>query len=192
MIGIAGPVIVLILAVISSGYYAHGNSSYKVGKQPQIEGTRSFRLVYRYIQITTVVAAIGSYVSGSPIFARIHQSPALASLGLVIACLVMLGFIWTKSNLGPNYSPCFDPYVPNQFVAVGPYRYIRHPLYSLNISLLLGLFTSTGSLWIAINTIILAAYYGVSAKLEEKALCNSFPEYGGYQLRTKRFIPLIF
>lgn len=74
----------------------------------------------------------------------------------------------------------------------GPYRLIRHPMYTS----LLGL----GSAWIISDFtyfrlfifIILIANLIIKLSFEEKFLTEKFPDYIEYSRKTKRLIPFIF
>jgi len=192
MPGIIGTIVLLALVLLSNRCYAQKGRTYAVEKAAQTEGTRSFRYAYRYIQFTTLASGIGSYLSDRSILLKVHHNAIFAFLGMALACIAMAGFVSAMRTLGSNYSPCFDPYVPQGIVRGGLYRYVRHPIYSLNILSLVSLFISTGSLWIGLNVLILTAYYLASSRIEEKLLRTVFPEYEGYAQNTKRFIPLLY
>ena len=192
MTGIIGTIVLLGLASVSSRCYADRGRGYALDKNRQTQGTRSFKYVYRYIQATTLAAGIGSYLSDHSMFFEIHHNFILTIVGMACACLAMLGFVSAKKTLGASYSPCFDPYLPKTLVSRGLYRYIRHPIYSLNILSVSSIFVSTGSLWIGFNAVILTVYYGKSARVEEQVLRAVFPEYETYVQNTKRFIPLVY
>ena len=79
--------------------------------------------------------------------------------------------------------------MPNQIVTAGPYNYIRHPIYTANLMLLIGLLAASGSLWLVLNLVILIAYYVPTILVEETAIKQAFPEYRQYAARTGRFLP---
>ena len=79
--------------------------------------------------------------------------------------------------------------MPRNLKTTGVYSLVRHPIYSSNILLMIGIFVSTGSLIIAANTIILFIYYVLSAFIEERAIIKKFPKYKSYKNRTGMFIP---
>ena len=86
------------------------------------------------------------------------------------------------------------PEVPSQgkLIALGPYRWIRHPMYTS--VLLVPLAWTLGSplpyrllLWVGLVMTL-------SAKLryEERLLIERFPEYEAYRRQTKRLIPFVW
>ena len=109
--------------------------------------------------------------------------------GIAISGLAITLFAISRFSLGENYSPCYDSYMPRNLKTTGIYSLVRHPIYSSNILLMIGIFISTGSLIIAANTIILFTYYVLSAFIEERAIIKKFPKYKSYKSRTGMFIP---
>jgi protein-S-isoprenylcysteine O-methyltransferase Ste14 len=184
---------VILASILSAVFYRHGGRRYAIGKSETIASARGFRWVYRYLQLSTILVAVAPQWSDHTIWIKLFSIEWLTLTGLVIASLGLAVFIWAKCSLGQAYSPCFDSLVPQSLVNNGPYRWVRHPIYTGNLLLLLGLFLASGSLWLVMNTAILAAYYYRAAVDEERALSNQFPEYAGLLARTGRFLPrLIF
>jgi len=77
-------------------------------------------------------------------------------------------------------------------ILTGPYRYLRHPMYS---TVLLGsaglvLFHPAGWLWLALAALFAVLY--TKTILEERSLGASFPEYVNYAQRVRRFVPYLF
>jgi protein-S-isoprenylcysteine O-methyltransferase Ste14 len=78
-----------------------------------------------------------------------------------------------------------------ELVTSGPYRFVRHPIYS---GILLGLLGTA----LAINLYLLIAfgaglaYCVYSARVEERWLTASFPSaYPAYRTHTKMLIPFV-
>jgi len=71
----------------------------------------------------------------------------------------------------------------------GPYSRVRHPLYLAEILIAGGLVLPVLSVW---TLALLLAFVGLQywrARLEERALTQTFPEYAAYAARTWRIIP---
>ena len=77
-----------------------------------------------------------------------------------------------------------------QGFSLGLYKLIRHPLYTSNLLLVIGVFIACGSALILINFCILFIYYLMAALSEEKALLNHFPKYKKYKKQTGMFLPI--
>ena len=100
---------------------------------------------------------------------------ALASVGLLI-----LAF----RALNEHSNPCTRAYLPDEIVTSGPYRWLRHPIYTANLNFMSGILLATGSLWMVFPLVAFAILYFLQSRREESALASAFPEYKDYQLRT--------
>jgi protein-S-isoprenylcysteine O-methyltransferase Ste14 len=75
-------------------------------------------------------------------------------------------------------------------VAVGAYKYIRHPLYSSLLFLGWGVFFKVPSVLGIILAVAISAFVTVTAKVEEAENLRRFgADYAAYMKRTKMFIP---
>lgn len=101
-------------------------------------------------------------------------------------------FAFAKKQIGKEFSPCHEAYIPDKIVCEGVYSYVRHPIYSAMLLFFIGI--SLVSLhWLALmNLIALFSYYLKSVTLEEQALVENFQQYIDYQKKTGRFIPRTF
>jgi protein-S-isoprenylcysteine O-methyltransferase Ste14 len=77
-------------------------------------------------------------------------------------------------------------------VTSGPYRYVRHPLYSAEALAFLGVLLPVLS---PVSLVIYGVFLALQAlrtRYEEEVLAAVFPEYDAYRRTTWRFIPGIF
>jgi protein-S-isoprenylcysteine O-methyltransferase Ste14 len=181
---------VLTILFTSAYFYKHADGKFRQGKSVRIKSPASFALVYRYLQLACVIFTIGSFWSDHAAFLKIYPvSDLTLYCGLAISALFFAIFLSAKVTLGQSYSPCFESYVPRDVVRDGVYKFVRHPIYVANVGLLFGFFVASGSLVLFANTIILAAYYGYSAKQEDKVLPQYLPSYREYMKQTNAFFP---
>ena len=76
-------------------------------------------------------------------------------------------------------------------VTTGPYRLIRHPIYTGIIVAVTGTALAT-SLYGLIAAAVLLAYFAYSARTEERFLAERFPDtFPPYKARTKMLIPFV-
>jgi protein-S-isoprenylcysteine O-methyltransferase Ste14 len=104
-----------------------------------------------------------------------------------------LGFaIWARLHIGRNWGTPMSQKDDPELVTRGPYRPVRHPIYSG--ILLAGLGTAVALSWLWLVAIALAGVYFVySATVEERYLTEQFPDaYPMYRRSTKMLVPLIF
>ncbi len=74
----------------------------------------------------------------------------------------------------------------------GPYRVVRHPIYSGLLIALLGSGLATGPGWL-LAVVAGGAYFLMSIQVEEADMAAAFPdEYPDYAKRTKRLIPFLY
>jgi len=115
-------------------------------------------------------------------------------LGLSLAILANATYFWGAQSLGRYFSSMVVVYQGHQLVELGPYRFVRHPMYASTLlgSIGMGLMSQS---WAAlaysvIATAIIVAY---RTSVEEKALVSELGEqYVSYTRRVKRLIPFIF
>jgi len=115
-------------------------------------------------------------------------------LGLALSILGNGIWFWGYQTLGWFYSQELVIYQGHQLVERGPFRFVRHPMYTGLILVYLGIGWAAQS-WAAVVLVILAtAIFGsYRIPVEEKALISEFGEqYISYSKRVKRLIPFIF
>lgn len=183
---------VLLASVLSGLLYKHRGRPYARGKPGAIASITSFKAVSFYLRVSTAVLGVAAFLFNHSALLEVHRSAYLAMGGIAISALGLLAFVWSKTALGTQYSPCFDAMLPTEVVDRGPYRWVRHPIYSANVVLLLGIAIGTGSMWLFFNAVILAAYYIYTAPIEERELAANLHDYSAYILRTGRFVPWIW
>jgi len=131
---------------------------------------------------------------------------ALALLGLVIrgaflslpplALMVEAGavalMVWARLTFGQrSFHAAANP-TAGGLVTNGPYRFIRHPIYTA-----VCLFGWTGIVlhWSSINVLLGALLFaGAVGRMlcEERLIIEVYPEYRAYSQATKRMVPYIF
>ena len=98
-------------------------------------------------------------------------------------------------NKPGNFNIRPTPKAGAQLVQDGPYRWIRHPMYSaILIAGQAGVTTAPnagqsllGLLWVAMLAVLL-----VKLLLEERLMLAQYPGYAAYQARTKRLLPGLY
>ena len=179
----------LAVALISIVMYHKSNSNYN-SKTKKIHSIKSFMYLYKYIQISTFIVCMLSIWSDHKYLFKLYSSnDLLVYIGISVSGIAITLFALSRFSLGKNYSPCYDSYMPKNLKTTGIYSLVRHPIYSSNIMLMIGIFISTGSLIVAVNTLILFVYYVLSALIEEKAIAKRFPKYESYKRKTGMFLP---
>jgi protein-S-isoprenylcysteine O-methyltransferase Ste14 len=122
----------------------------------------------------------------------LYQPTALRIFGTVIFCIGLATAVLGRVQLGDNWLDLEDARVlPRQTViTTGIYRYVRHPIYTGDIILLIGLELALNS-WLVIAMVVPILIVMRQIFQEESFLSQTFPAYRHYCERTKRFIPFI-
>ncbi len=111
-------------------------------------------------------------------------------LGLALGLAADILSYWVFSNLGNNVSPSVATRNAHQLVTSGPYRWVRHPLYSMGMLAYLSFALLAANWFIALLSIAVFLVLLVRLPQEEAHLLEKFgDQYRAYMQRTGRFLP---
>jgi protein-S-isoprenylcysteine O-methyltransferase Ste14 len=114
------------------------------------------------------------------------------ALGAVIVA-AGLGFaVWARAHLGRNWSGIITVKEHHALVRTGPYRIVRHPIYTGLLFALVGTAMAIGQ-WrglLALAFALIGFLWKIS--VEEKRMRENFPEYAEYRRQTAALIPLLY
>lgn len=118
--------------------------------------------------------------------------PWLQVIGLVIFLLGLALAVWARIYIGRNWGMPMSEKADPELVTTGPYRTVRHPIYSGIILAMVGTTIAVSLYWL-VAVVLLGAYFLYSAVMEERYMAGLFPDaYPGYKQSTKMLIPFIF
>lgn len=126
-----------------------------------------------------------------------HGDHATASLwlqivGLVVLLLGLAVAVWARVRLGRNWGMPMTQKEHPQLITSGPYRWVRHPIYSGLILAMAGTAVAFSWYWLVVAALI-GAYFVYSAVREEQYMTRTLPSvYPGYQRATKMLVPFVF
>lgn len=131
---------------------------------------------YAQILITTIIPnTLTSAIIGS----------LIAIFGLGIA-------IWARTTIGRNWSGSIVFKKNHELVTNGPYRFVRHPIYTGMITMLIGASVYYGFTSIFLFTILVFASFVLKSRQEEKLMIKHFgKKYIDYKKKTKAIIPFV-
>jgi protein-S-isoprenylcysteine O-methyltransferase Ste14 len=113
------------------------------------------------------------------------SSPRYRLLGIAIG--IVLG-LWAIVSMRLKVSVLPEPTKVTDIVAKGPYRTIRHPMYT---AVLLATLFCVSNVASALLWLVLSAVLIVKLRYEENLLIAKFPDYPEYARHTKRIIPFL-
>lgn len=110
--------------------------------------------------------------------------------GIVLAAGDVL-FYWSHRTLGRNWSPALEIRVGHSLTRSGPYKWVRHPMYSSFMLIGTGLLFLTAN-WAAGGCYLgmVCLMYALRVSREEEMMIEEFgDEYRCYMRHTGRLIP---
>ena len=144
-----------------------------------------------YLVLVLVAAAL---LNGSVRIIHWNRAvlPHTVATGILADFLVLVGLLialWARVTLGGNWSARVTLKEGHELVETGPYRVVRHPIYSGLLLMVLGTVVLAGQTSGFIALVI--SFCGVWIKLrrEEALLTNHLPGYSEYMRRTKALVP---
>ena len=107
------------------------------------------------------------------------------------AAAVLLMF-WARITFGRrSFHAAANP-TEGGLVTNGPYRFIRHPIYTAVCLFVIPAVIAHWSLLSAVCGVLVLGAAVLRIFLEEKMLIARYPEYRQYAARTPRMLPLVF
>jgi protein-S-isoprenylcysteine O-methyltransferase Ste14 len=117
-------------------------------------------------------------------------SPVWAALGLALSVLGLGLAVWARRCLGRHWSAEVTAKVDHELVRTGPYRRIRHPIYTGAIAMYLGPALIAGRLQGVLALIVVGIAYARKIAMEERNLRALFgPAWDDYVRQTGALLP---
>jgi len=115
-------------------------------------------------------------------------------IGVGLALLCPFFSIWIFKNIGKNISETIFTKEDHQLVTSGPYRWVRHPLYSTGILLIfsLGMIASNWVILLLAVFCTLIFQFFVIPKEEEHLVKRFGKLYENYKSTTGRLLPKFY
>ena len=137
------------------------------------------------IVLMPVAAVVGPHWPAS-----IDHVLGIVGVALVIAGLTLVVLAFRR--LGRSLTPFPRPLARGRLVEDGPYRYVRHPVYSGGLLFLTGIALVYSPL-VLVPTAAIAVTWGLKVRVEERFLRAAYPEYDAYAASTRyRLVPFVY
>lgn len=114
----------------------------------------------------------------------------VGAIGLAVLVAGLGLAVWARVHLGRNWGMPMSRKEEPEMVADGPYRLIRHPIYTGLVLAIIGS-SLTVSLLGLVVAVIAGGYFYYAARVEERNLIQAVPGYAAYRARTKILIPYL-
>jgi protein-S-isoprenylcysteine O-methyltransferase Ste14 len=156
-------------------------------KKGRVAWSRELRIRVVLVVVAVLLLRLGAFRGDS-----INSNQWRAGLGLVLFALGLGFAIWARVHIGRNWGTPMSRKDDPELVTSGPYRLVRHPIYSGIVVGLVGTAVALSWPWL-IAVVLAGVYFGYSATVEERYLTEQFPDaYPKYRRSTKMLVPFIF
>lgn len=126
---------------------------------------------------------------------EVRLLPRSDDLGLVAVLITLLGLafaVWARVHLGKNWSSAPMIKQEHQLIRSGPYRFVRHPIYSGLLVAAAGTFLAVGRVRGALGILIIWLGFEIKSRIEEQFMVQTFgAEYEDYRHVTGGIFPRI-
>ena len=149
----------------------------------------------RFSHVVATVAAFYAMFSGDVPLGWMHtrvvpRGPWIEALGIALTVAGMAFAIWARAYLGGNWSSNVTVKVGHQLVRTGPYRWVRHPIYSGLILAMMGTALNRRQVRGVVAVILLWVGFTIKSRIEERFMAATFgPEYDEYRRATGAMVP---
>lgn len=151
-------------------------------------GLRVFRLV---ILTLMLVLLMTDWLRIGPLAWRfVPRHSALIWVGVALTVAGTALAIWARACLGRNWSDKVVLKVDHELIRSGPYRYLRHPIYSGVLLAVGGTALTVGEVRGIAALALLGTNYYVKATREERILAENFGDaFAEHKRKTGFFLP---
>ena len=119
------------------------------------------------------------------------RSVVLAAIGAALFVGGIALAVWARLHLGRNWGMPMTQRAEPELVTSGPYRFVRHPIYSGLLTAMLGTALVNNLLGLTVVAVLIAYFY-YCGTVEERNLATTFPAaYPEYRGRTKMLVPFL-
>jgi protein-S-isoprenylcysteine O-methyltransferase Ste14 len=117
----------------------------------------------------------------------------LIACAAAFLCVAGLAFaLWARVTLGRNWSGVVTLKEGHELVERGPYRFVRHPIYTGMLIMSFAIALVQSHLAGVVGVLLMFASFWIKLGREETLMLRQFPErYAAYQQRVKRIIPFV-
>lgn len=180
----------LLLSTLSISIYFRHKADREAGKLRTSAG-QGLVMWLRLVGLIFILPLLGYLIEPAWVtWARLPLPDWLRWLGAVIGATMIPMVYWVFSSLGLNVSPTQATRQGHHLVKHGPYRWVRHPLYTTGFIFVLAITALTG-VWLTGAGLLLGfAVLLWRTRYEEANLIATFgDEYREYMAQTGRYLP---
>ena len=190
--------VLFLMGTAIRGYYARKGRATRKKFSPreklqeavQFEG-KALVILY-LVQAVYLIIAIALYLFFPPwmFWTQFPIPDWFRWLGVCVGILSLPFLTWVQHILGKHWSPSLELLEEHTLVTGGPYRWIRHPMYTVHLVYFFTWVLVSANLLLLINYLLTIILIFARIPKEEQMLLDQFgDEYRAYTKRTGRLLP---
>jgi len=121
-----------------------------------------------------------------------QQAFSTAPVAIVMQVCAVALMLWARVTFGGRSFHATASATEGGLVTTGPYRWVRHPIYTAVCLFTLGCVVGHPSLFALGMAALVTAGSLVRMLAEETSLASRYPDYTQYARKTKRMVPFVF
>lgn len=179
-----------LIGLLWLGWLIYWGISALKAKTTQRRESRASRATH-VLPLLLGAGLLGWHVRGQWLEQRLWpRSLVVYWLGVALLTAGLAFAIWARSHLGRNWSGSVTVKQGHELIRSGPYRWVRHPIYTGIITALLGTAIASGTLRAALGFLIITLALLRKLRIEERFMQETFPEeYPHYRATVPALIP---
>jgi protein-S-isoprenylcysteine O-methyltransferase Ste14 len=122
----------------------------------------------------------------------VPQGLFFPTVGTLMLALGLAFSVWARRHLGRNWSAHVVVKEDHALIRSGPYRYVRHPIYTGILFAMLGMALAIGEWRALVGFAGMVLSFAIKSRQEEARMRETFAEYGDYQRHTAALIPYVY
>jgi len=120
-----------------------------------------------------------------------HTNLILGAAAILCVCGLVFCF-WARAVLGGNWSGTVTLKENHELIVRGPYRLVRHPIYTGLLAMVIATVMQQGHIAGIIGLILVFVSFWIKLGEEEELMRKQFSDqYAAYEERVKRIIPFV-
>ena len=156
------------------------------GKSEKMESPRAFRLHFAIAMVGFLLVFWTFPRQPPPLW------PVGDALGWGMVALTVAGFAfawWARIHLGKLWSGGVVLRDAHRVVDTGPYALVRHPIYTGLFAAVIAMALVRATPLALVGAALFVLGFTLKARLEERFLEQSLPDYAGYRHRVGMIVP---
>jgi protein-S-isoprenylcysteine O-methyltransferase Ste14 len=155
--------------------------------------SRAQRLRYWVLLVISYLLLLYGRELPYPLNLRVIPRATPIACAAAFLCVAGLGFaLWARVTLGGNWSGVVTLKEGHELVQRGPYRFVRHPIYTGVLIMFFATALVQSHLAGFVGVLLMFASFWIKLDREETLMLRQFPErYAAYQKGVKRIIPFV-